>query len=144
MSNPKSHLDQFLDGLGVRLVPVSRRRHGAQSHARATMRNIMKKHGKDHLALVLRLIRDSEGNKGALWSETIRAMSDILLHRPDWTERPSEVFAALDGIDLNELRREAVLCRPWPVRPTFRAYLYRDLRRSLETRIDHNLFGAAA
>ncbi|KQT52201.1 MULTISPECIES: hypothetical protein [unclassified Aureimonas] len=144
MTNAKSHLDQFLDGIGVRLVPVARRRRGAQSHARATMREILNDHGGDHLALVLRFIRDSEGNKGALWSETIGAVSDILLQRPDWAERPSDVFAALDTIDLNDARREAVLRRPWPVRQTLRAYLYRDLQRALDARIDQDLLGAAA
>lgn len=147
MTNPKAHLDRFLDGLGVRLVPVSKRRRGAQSHARAAMYEVMREHGESHLALVIRFIRDSgEGdrNKTALWSETIGAMSDVMKQRPDWSERPSDVFDALDAIDLNEMRRRAVLRRPWPVRHTLRAFLYDALETRLDARIDKDLFGGEA
>lgn len=140
-SNAKAYLDTVLDGLGVRLVPVWRRRRGAQSHSRATMREILAEHGEAHLALVLRFIRESEGNNTALWSETIGSLSDILLQRPDWAQRPSDVFAALDTIDLNETRREAVLLRPWPVRHSMRAFLYRDMKKRLDQRIDKDLLG---
>ncbi|SHI79531.1 hypothetical protein SAMN02745911_1190 [Aureimonas altamirensis DSM 21988] len=147
MTAPKARLDTLLDGLGVRLLPVWKRRKGAQSHARATMYEVMREHGEDHLALVIRFIRDSgEGdrNKTALWSETIGAMSDVMEQRPDWMTRATDVFEALDSIDLNDLRRRAVLRRPWPVRQTLRAYLYSSLEARLDSRVDKDLFGEAA
>lgn len=144
MTNAKGHLDTFLDGLGVRLLPVWRRRKGAQSHARATMYEVMREHGEGHLALVIRFIRDSEGNREALWSETIGAVSDVLAHRPEWADRASDLFAAFDGLDLNAMRLEAVRCRPWPVRATLRTDIYRALQQRLDGRIDRDLFGASA
>lgn len=54
-----------------------------------------------------------------LWSETIGALSDVLVQRPDWLERPSDLFAVLDTIDLNNARQRALERRPWPVRQTY-------------------------
>lgn len=108
------------------------------------MGEILRDRGPAHLALVIRFITESGENKGALWSEMVGAMSDVLMQRQDWAERATDVFAALDGLDLNALRRDAVLRRPWPVRHTLRAYLYRELERHLDARIDQDLFGEAA
>ncbi|RIY00199.1 hypothetical protein ACLNGM_14985 [Aureimonas phyllosphaerae] len=144
MTNAKGHLDTFLDGLGVRLLPVWRRRKGAQSHARGKLREIAKHHGWDHLGLVVRFIIESEGNKTALWSETAGALSDVLAQRPDWQDRPSDVFAAMDTIDLNKMRERAVRRRPWPIRHTMRAFLYDALEQRLDTAIDKDLFGEGA
>jgi hypothetical protein len=145
MSRPKGALDALLDGVGIRLIPVRRRRETAESHARGTMHAIRNEHGDGHLIMVLRLIRQSNGNKTALWSETIGALSDVLIQRPEWQERVSDLFAALDTIDLNELRRRAVLRRPWPVRQTLRAYLFLALQSRLEAEAyDRDLFGEAA
>lgn len=144
MTRAKGKLDALLDGLGIRLVPVHRRRQAAESHARGTCHELRNAHGDGHLLFVLRLIRQTKGNRDALWSETIGAVSDVLISRPQWQERASDLFAALDTIDLNALRREAVLRRPWPVRATLRSYLYRELEQRLEARVDKDLFGEAA
>jgi len=140
----KGRLDSLLDGLGIKLVPVYRRRAAAQSHARGTMWECLNAYGEGHLIFTLRCIRQTKPNRDALWSETIGAMSDVLIQRPDWQERASELFAALDTINLNEMRRRAVNRRPWPVRATLRAYLYIALEYRLDQTIDRDLFGEAA
>lgn len=144
MTRAKGKLDALLDGLGIRLRPVNHRRGTAESHARGSMHSIRNEFGDGHLIFVLRCIRQTGKNKNALWSETIGAVSDVLISRPQWQERASDLFAALDTIDLNALRREAVLRRPWPVRATLRSYLYRELEQRLEARVDKDLFGEAA
>ncbi|KHJ55129.1 hypothetical protein LA66_00105 [Aureimonas altamirensis] len=128
MTRAKGSLDTLMDGLGIRLIPVWRRRGPGQSHARATIRAILEDHGEAHLVIVLRAIRESRGNAGALWSETIWALSDVLLRERAWLDRPSDLFAALDCVDLNAMRDEALALRPWPVRSTLRANLHRALR----------------
>jgi hypothetical protein len=143
-AKPKGKLDALLDGLGIRLVPVNRRRQAAESHARGMCHEIRNAYGDGHLLFVLRCIRQTKPNRDALWSETIGAVSDVLLTRPQWAERASDLFAALDTIDLNALRRDAVLRRPWPVRATLRSYLYRELEQRMEARVDKDLFGEAA
>jgi hypothetical protein len=143
-SKPKGKLDALLDGLGIRLVPVHRRRAAAESHARGTCHELRNAHGDGHLLFVLRCIRQTEGNRDALWSETIGAMSDVLLACPRWMDRPADLFAALDTIDLNKMRRRAVTRRPWPVRATLRSYLDIALSQRLDTEIDRDLFGEAA
>lgn len=140
----KGRLDALLDGLGIKVVPVYRRRAAAQSHARGTLHEIRNQHGDGHLIFVLRCIKQTNGNRDALWSETIGGMSDVLIQRPDWGDRASDLLDALDAIDLNELRRHAVKRRPWPVRATLRAYLYIALERRLDSSVDKDLFGEAS
>ena len=143
-SRAKGKLDALLDGLGIRLIPVKRRRSeaDAESHARGMCHSIRNAYGDGHLIMVLRLIRQSGRNKTALWSETIGALSDVLIQRPEWQERASDLFDALDTIDLNKMRREAVLRRPWPVRATLRSYLFLALQSRLEAEAyDRDLFG---
>ncbi|TCU10444.1 hypothetical protein [Rhizobium sullae] len=96
----KGKLDALLDGLGIKLVPVYRRRAAAQSHGRGTMHEIRNEYG-DGLVLVLRCIKQTENNRDELWAETIGVISDILAPRQDWAlERPSEVLEAFDNIPL--------------------------------------------
>lgn len=133
MSSPKGKLDTMLDGLGIKLVPIYRRRAAAQSHARGTMHEIRNQYGDGHLVFVLRCIRESRNNRDELWSETIGAVSDILIQRPDWTlERAGEVLDAFDHIALGPLRGEAVARRPWPVRASLRMLIYKALETILD------------
>lgn len=133
MTKPKGNLDLLMDRLGIRLVPCHRRRLPGQSHARGTMKEIRAAHGDAHLIMTLRCIRETGSNREALWSEVIGAVSDILAQRPDWPERPSELFGAFDAIDLNAMREMARQRRPWPVRATVRVMLYLALEEALET-----------
>ena len=128
----KGQLDALLDSLGIRLVPIYRRRKAAQSHARGTMHEISNKHGDGFLVFVLRCIRETKNNRDELWSETIGAVADIFEQRPDWLEKGSEVLDAFDNIPLGELRGKAVNRRPWPVRATLRTLIYERLEGYLD------------
>ena len=132
MSNAKGKLDALLDGLGIKLVPIYRRRLAAQSHARGMMHEIRNQHGDGHLIFVLRGIRQTRNNRDELWSETIGAVSDILIQRPDWEQRASELLNAFDQVQLGVLRGEAVARRPWPVRATLRTLIYKQLEFILD------------
>ncbi|GAA2885495.1 hypothetical protein GGQ99_005058 [Aminobacter niigataensis] len=133
MSRPKGKLDALLDGLGIKLVPVYRRRAAAQSHARGTMHEIRNQYGDGHLIFVLRCIKQTRNNRDELWSETIGAISDILVQRQDWAmERAGDLLTAFDTIPLGPLRGEAVKLRPWPVRATLRTLIYKRLEAILD------------
>ncbi len=133
MTKPKGRLDALLDGLGIKLVPIYRRRAAAQSHARGTMHEIRNQYGDGHLIFVLRCIRESRNNRDELWSETIGAVSDILIQRPDWAlERAGDVLDAFDHIKLGPLRGEAVARCPWPVRASLRILIYKQLETILD------------
>lgn len=133
MSSPKGKLDTLLDGLGIKLVPIYRRRAAAQSHARGTMHEIRNQYGDGHLIFVLRCIRESRNNRDELWSETIGAISDIVAQRHDWAyDRASDLLAAFDNIPLGVLRGEAVKLRPWPVRATLRTLIFKRLEAILD------------
>lgn len=145
MTSRKGKLDALLDGLGIKVVPIYRRRAAAQSHARGTMHEILNQYGAGHLIFVLRCIRQTAGNRDQLWSETIGAISDILAQKPDWAiDRPSDLLEAFDEIDLGAMRRAAVLRRPWPVRATLRAYLFKELEDKMTSSLDRDLFGEEA
>ncbi|MFB9952049.1 hypothetical protein ACFFP0_24640 [Rhizobium puerariae] len=129
----KGKLDAILDGLGIKLVPIYRRRAAAQSHARGTMHEIRNQYGDGHLVFVLRCIKQTNNNRDELWSETIGAISDILIQRQDWAlDRASEVLSAFDEIPLGVLRGEAVARRPWPVRASLRMLIYKELEKRLD------------
>ena len=133
MTSPKGKLDTLLDGIGIKLVPVYRRRAAAQSHARGTMHEIRNQYGDGHLIFVLRCIRQTKNNRDELWSETIGAISDILIQRTDWAmDRAGDVLEALDHVPLGVLRGEAVARRPWPVRATLRTLIYKNLELILD------------
>jgi hypothetical protein len=123
----------LLDGLGIKLVPVYRRRAAAQSHARGTMWELLNQYGAGHLIFVLRCIKQTRNNRDELWSETIGAVSDVLIQRPDWAmERAGDVLDAFDAIPLGVLRGKAVARRPWPVRATLRTLIYQCLEAILD------------
>ncbi|WP_370194393.1 MULTISPECIES: hypothetical protein [Aurantimonas] len=143
-SRPKGRLDVLMDGMGVRLVPVYRRRQNAESHARGTMWEIYNRLGEGHLVTTVRCIRQTGSNKNELWSETIGAVSDVLEQRPRWIERGGALLDAFDTIDLRAMRLQATRLRPWEVRKTLRAFLFMELRQRLDTAIDGDLFGEEA
>ncbi|MHC5308159.1 hypothetical protein [Bartonella sp. LJL80] len=136
-SHPKGALDRLLDPLGIRLIPVRRRRGAAQSHARATMKAIRAGHGDGFLVFVLRVIRQTRGNRDQLHSDTIAAIADIFEQRPDWMEMGGAVLDAFDQIDLAQLRTQAVKLRPWPVRATLRTMIYHELEGILDDQNRH-------
>ena len=121
-----------MDQLGVKLVPTYRRRTRGQSHARGTMKALRDAHGEGHLIFVVRTIKQSSGNIDELWSETIGAVSDIVIQRPDLAEqRAGDFMEAFDRIDLAALRGRALALRPWPVRGTLRTLILSEVERLL-------------
>ncbi len=103
----KGRLDSLMDQLGVRLVPTYRRRARGQSHARGTMKALRDAHGEGHLIFVVRTIKQSTGNIDELWSETIGAVSDIVIQRPDLAEQRAGDF-------MEAIRQDRPCCSPWP------------------------------
>jgi hypothetical protein len=93
--------------LGVRIIPVSVRRHAFETTAGPTLQRLLDDHGAGHLCIVLRCIVESTGNETELRSETIWAISDIVLARPDWVDRGLDLLEAFDAIDLKALRLRA-------------------------------------
>lgn len=96
---------------GVKLYNGSRRYKSARSarecFSPATLRRIGRAHGAAHLALVLRLIAETNGNAKELYAETLFAVSELLNHRPDLIERGMLLFDVFDRIDLAALRCRA-------------------------------------
>lgn len=137
-------LDEILDRFGIRCIPTRQRRHHpGQTHARAALRMILDQCGEDHLVAVLGCMRDTR-NREELWSDTLGALSDVLVQRPDWMEDMPDLLLALEGIDLGALRAKAIRLRPWPIRHTMRASLYHQLERMLDRRNSHDGIGIAA
>lgn len=96
---------------GVKLYNGASQYRGSRGprecYATATLRRIVRRHGVSHLALVLRLIVETNGNAGELYGETILAVSSLLEHRPELVERGGVLFEAFDSIDLAGIRRRA-------------------------------------
>ncbi|MEX3008668.1 hypothetical protein [Hoeflea sp. TYP-13] len=96
---------------GVRLYNGARQYHktrnAGECFSPATLRRIGRAHGEPHLALVLRLIVETEGNAAELYAETLAAVSSLLEHKPELIERGAALFDAFDNIDLCAIRRRA-------------------------------------
>lgn len=96
---------------GVRLYDGARRYHSRRAPGEcfspATLQRIGKTHGQAHLALVLRLIVETDGNARELYSETLSAISSLLEYDPSLIERGTALYDAFDAIDLEDLRKRA-------------------------------------
>lgn len=56
-----------------------------------TLRDIGRRHGEDHLRLVLMLLTGSEANARHLYADVIKAVSRLLANHPELIRRPSLV-----------------------------------------------------
>lgn len=96
---------------GVKLYDGSRRyksvRGARECFSPATLRRIGRAHGAAHLALVLRLIAETQGNTRELYAETLVAVSELLNHRPHLIDNGLLLFDVFDRIDLASLRRRS-------------------------------------
>jgi hypothetical protein len=110
--NPDA-LARLCKALEIEILPtcVNRSRPG-QTHAGNVMLRIMRNHGAGHLTVVLRAIIESEGNATKLRAETIWAISDCILARPDWERQGLAFLEAFDAIDLKDLRKRAKAILP--------------------------------
>ena len=120
---------------GVRLYDGARRYHSRRAprecFSPATLRRIGKAHGEAHLALVLRLIVETEGNARELYAETLNAVSALLEHDPSLIERGTALYDAFDAIDLAGLRHRAQSMRcGLPVSHVMRVFIAQELGQS--------------
>jgi hypothetical protein len=77
-------------------------RRPRECFSKSTLRRIGREHGEAHLALVLRLIVESEGNAAELYGATIEAVSRVVLS--GLVRADSALFEAFDRIDLADVR----------------------------------------
>ena len=127
----KGRLDLICEQVGLRICPKKYKRRNTQTHARGTLKRLMATYGEGHVVLVLRCLRDSDGNWGEAYSENLWAISDCLALRPDWTERAGELLGAFDKIDLKSLRQRHAARRPWPMRAGLRGDIYNALEQEM-------------
>gem|GEM_PF-1005955 len=125
---------------GVRLRDGARcyrtARGAGECYSPATLRRIGRRHGAAHLALVLRLIVETEDNATALYGETLQAVSELLIHRPDLIERGTALFDDFDRIDLNALRGQArVMACGLPVSHVMRILILQKLSGPLSEQL---------
>lgn len=100
-------IDRLCANAGVRIVPTKHRRGPRETHARRTLTKLARDHGDGHVLFVLRTIVDSRDNASELWSETILAISDIVLQRSDLAGRGLAFIEAFDALPLRDLRLRA-------------------------------------
>jgi hypothetical protein len=94
--------------LGIEILPTNiGRDRPQQTHAGRTIETLIENHGAGHTTIVLRTIVESSGNETELRAETIWAVSDIIIGRPDWEARGLAFIEAFDDIDLKALRAKA-------------------------------------
>ncbi len=125
-------VDRICTSLGIRIVPVYRRRNAVrQTHARKHMRKILKQHGEQALRTCLLTIIETRNNGHELWSETIQAVSDVILTHPHWLSDFNAWLAAFNTIELAEVRSQAKQTT-WPKRQTMRVILVMRLKEIFE------------
>ncbi|MCP4318963.1 MAG: hypothetical protein GY789_23960 [Hyphomicrobiales bacterium] len=120
---------------GVRLYNGARQYHtkrcARECFSPATLRRIGRAHGAAHLAIVLRLIVETEGNARELYAETLSAISSLLEHEPALIERGVALFDAFDDIDLAEIHERAqVMPCGLPVGHVMRILLLQELSQT--------------
>jgi hypothetical protein len=95
---------------GVKLLgwrdhsPTSRRPR--ECFCKPTMRDIGRRHGEDHLRLVLMLLTGTEENAGELYADVLKAVSRLLAGHPELVRRRSLV-EDFNALDIGALRQAA-------------------------------------
>lgn len=99
-------LSAILSDLDIRVVPVTKQRGLMETHAVNTMERILASRGETNLRDTLMSIVETKNHKRELVAPVIWALSDILKAHPSWF-CGEEWFAALDEIDISEMRAKA-------------------------------------
>ncbi|MEF0939616.1 hypothetical protein [Rhizobium sp. BR 362] len=81
-------------------------RKARQCFCKPTIREIGRRHGEEHLRLVLMLITGNSRNAGELYADVLKAVSRLLIANPDLVRRPSLV-SDFNSIDFGAIRRGA-------------------------------------
>lgn len=89
--------------LDVRVIPANVRRTPGATKCGDVLDYILEKRGEGHVILLLRTLMESAGNRMALVEPIIRAVSNVMLARPDWPNKGLEWLEAFDTIDLCDL-----------------------------------------
>jgi hypothetical protein len=120
--------------LEIEILPTNIRRRPMQTHAGGIIEWLIRKHGLGHATITLRAIVESIGNETEVREETICAISDIILARPDWANRGVAFIEAFDDIDLKAMRAKAKALKiPCPSRFRLGVLLHEQLARIFET-----------
>jgi hypothetical protein len=119
---------------GVKLLDTADARPGPRRQrecfAKRTLRRIGRDNGEAHLALVLRLIVETEGNAAELGRETLMAISSLLAVDPSLEARGGALFDAFDRISLAGVRTEAkAMAVGLPISKTMRVLLAQRLQQ---------------
>jgi hypothetical protein len=84
--------------------PTSRKPR--ECFCKPTLREIGQDQGEDHLRLVLMLMTGTKINSAELYADMIKAVSSVLVRKPDLMRR-SSLVEDFNAIDLGDLRRKA-------------------------------------
>ncbi|MDG3577141.1 hypothetical protein P7F60_12130 [Rhizobium sp. YJ-22] len=84
--------------------PTSRR--SRQCFCKPTIREIGRRHGEDHLRLVLMLVTGTPDNAKELYADVLKAVSRLIISNPELIRRPSLVDD-FNAINMGALRRSA-------------------------------------
>ncbi len=133
------------DQCGVKLLRPDthawRQRKPRECYAKKTLKRIGRRHGEPHLALTLRLIVETEGNAAELYSETIQAVSAVLVN-PAIEARGGVLFEQFDRIDLARIRRQArALAIGLPLAHVMRVLIAIRLSQDSQDAIVHDRWG---
>jgi len=120
--------------LEIEMLPTNvRRSRPLQTHAGRTIKALIESYGAGHATITLRAIVESIGNETELRAETIWAISDVILARPDWVSRGLAFIEAFDDVDLKALRAKAKSLKiPCPSRFLLGVLLHERLARIFE------------
>lgn len=67
---------------------------------RSRLEHILKRHGAEHVRMLLLTILESEGNENALTEIAVSAVSSVMVFEPEWPNRGEEWLKAFDKISL--------------------------------------------
>jgi len=126
-----SQIDRLCDQVGVNIVSPFKRFRPGQTRARRVLKKLLRQHGEGHLVFVLKTIVESRNNRHELFSETIMAVSDIVLNRPDLAEQGLAFIEAFDDIPLGEVREKARRMALGSKRQVMRVLIADQLERAL-------------
>lgn len=88
---------------GIDHSPASRK--PMECYCKDTLRTIGREHGEEHLKLVLMLMTGSRSNSRELYSDMVKAVSNLLIYCPDLIK--SRTLAGdFNNMDLGGIRRQ--------------------------------------
>lgn len=102
-------IEQICADVGVRIIPANTRRHPGDTKCGEVLDDMLRRYGSGHVILLLRTLMESACNRMALVEPIIRAVSNVMLARPDWPARGLKWLEAFDEIDLCHLWEQSKL-----------------------------------